>query len=282
MAKKLIAFQGTIGANSNLACIKFYPEFEAKAFSTFFDVFKAVENEEVEYGMIPLENSYAGRVSEIHNLLQDSDVSIVAEHFFSITHNLAGLNGATIEEVREVFSHPQALMQCQNNLRLLKVTSREFSNTAEAAKFVAMTGDKSKAALCSSMAAEANGLKIIKENFQDSQENVTVFIVISRKAIDPNPQISSVITTLLFTVPNVSGSLYKALGCFADNGINMLKLESYIPGGFSKQAKFFITIEGYPKQNSVVAAIENLKKLSKDVKTIGVYYADKSRFAKEL
>jgi len=276
--KKIIAFQGAIGANSNLACSTYYPDFESKAYPTFFDVFRAVENGEVQYGMIPLENSYAGRVSEIHNLLQEEKVSIISEHFLSINHNLAALDGANLNDIKEVLSHPQALMQCQNNLRDLKVTLREFSNTAEAAKFVANSSDKSKAALCSKMAAQTYGLKIIKENMQDSQGNTTTFIVIAKDAIDPNPEIAAVVTTMLFTIRNIPGSLYKVLGGFATNGVNMVKLESYIPGGASKQAKFFITIDGHPNQKNVGLALEEMGFFSKNVKLLGVYYADKSRF----
>src|SRR3989338_9357666 len=141
---KKIAYQGVVGANSDIACRKFYPEYETVARSSFFDVFKAVENGEVEFGMIPLENSYAGRVSEIHDLLQKYEVSIIAEHFFPISHNLCGIDGVRLEEIKEVLSHPQALMQCQNNLRQLGVKIGEFSNTAEAAKFIARQADKSK------------------------------------------------------------------------------------------------------------------------------------------
>ncbi len=276
--KKTIAFQGTAGANSNLACRNFYAEFEAKPFPTFYDVFRAVENGEVEYGMIPLENSYAGRVSEIHNLLQEGKVSIVAEHSLSINHNLAGLDGATLEDVTEVLSHPQALMQCQSNLRALKLKLREFSNTAEAAKFVASGADKTKAALCSKMAAEMHGLKIIKENMQDSEGNTTTFIVISKDAIDPDPKIAPVVTAMIFTIRNIPGSLYKVLGSFATNGVNMVKLESYIPGGASKQAKFFITIDGHPSQRNVAQSLEEMGFFSQSVKLLGVYYADQKRF----
>ncbi len=280
MNKKIIAFQGTVGANSNIACRNFYPDFEAKAFPTFLDVFEKVVNEEVKFGMIPLENSYAGRVSEIHNLLQDSNISIVAEHFLSIQHNLAVLDGAEFSDIKEVLSHPQALMQCQNSLRNFGFNLREFSNTAEAAKFVVEQGDKSKAALCSKMAAEMNGLKIIKENLQDSgNDNMTTFIVISKSAAETDIKIAPVITTLLFTIRNIPGALYKALGGFATNGVNMLKLESYIPGGVSKQAKFFITIEGHPNQKNVGLALEEMGFFSKNVKLLGVYYADKSRFS---
>ena len=282
MNNKIIAFQGITGANSNLACNKFYPEFQTKAFSTFADVFVAVENGEVEFGMIPLENSYAGRVSEIHNLLQDREVSIVAEHFFNVSHNLAAVKGSTISDIEKIYSHPQALMQCSNNIRNLsngKITVCDVSNTAEAARMVAESGDKSKAAICSKMAAEVNGLELLKENIQDDEGNMTTFVVISKNASNPDVTIAPVLTTLLFTIRNIPGSLYKSLGGFATNGVNMLKLESYIPGGISKQAKFFITIEGHPSQKNVSLALEELGFFSKNVKLLGIYYADESRFS---
>jgi len=281
MNNKIIAFQGITGANSNLACNKFYPEFQTKAFPTFADVFMAVENGEVEFGMIPLENSYAGRVSEIHNLLQDREVSIVAEHFFNVSHNLAAVKGSSISYIEKVYSHPQALMQCSNNIRNLsnyKITVCDVSNTAEAARMVAESGDKSKAAICSKMAAEVNGLELLKENIQDDEGNMTTFVVISKNAANPDVTIAPVLTTMLFTIRNIPGSLYKSLGGFATNGVNMLKLESYIPGGISKQAKFFITIEGHPSQKNVSLALEELGFFSKNVKLLGIYYADKSRF----
>jgi len=279
MTKNIIAFQGTAGANSNLACVKFYPEYEPKAFDSFFDVFRAVESGEVAYGMIPLENSYAGRVAEIHELLQDSKVSIVAEHFFPITHNLAALKGTKLEDVRDVYSHPQALTQCQGTLRLMKLHNHEFSNTAKAAEFVALQGDKSKAAICSDMAAKLYGLEIIKNNMQDlGNENITVFIVIAAKQADIDSNVNQKInTSLLFTIRNVPGALYKALGGFATNNVSVLKIESYIPGGVSKQAKFFITIEGHPSQRNVALALEEMGFFSKSVKLLGVYYADKMR-----
>lgn len=281
MNNKIIAFQGVTGANSNLACNKFYPEFQTKAFPTFADVFMAVENGEVEFGMIPLENSYAGRVSEIHNLLQDREVSIAAEHFFTVSHNLAAVRGAVISNIEKIYSHPQALMQCNNNIRNLsnnKITVCDVSNTAEAAKMVAESGDKSKAAICSKMAAEINGLEVLKENMQDDEGNMTTFVVISKNAASPDVAVAPVLTTLLFTIRNIPGALYKSLGGFATNGVNMLKLESYIPGGISKQAKFFITIEGHPSQKNVSLALEELGFFSKNVKLLGIYYADKSRF----
>ena len=279
MSSQIIAYQGCEGANSNLSCIKFYPNYQAKAFDSFYEVFEAVNNSQVEYGMIPLENSYAGRVSEIHNLLQKYDLSIVAEHFFPITHNLVGIKGSKLEDIKEVYSHPQALLQCQNNLRELKVKINEFSNTAKSAEFIAKTNDKSKASLCSRYASDIHNLEIIKENMQDSSnDNITIFIVISKLSHETDPKISPTITALLFTIRNIPGSLYKALGGFATNSVSIVKLESYIPGGVSNQAKFLITIEGHPSQKRVALALEELGFFSKSVKLLGVYYADKSRF----
>ena len=276
---KIIAFQGANGANSNLACLKFYPEMSAKAYDSFYDVFLAVENNEAEYGMIPLENSYAGRVAEIHDLLQKHEVSIVAEHFFPITHNLVAIRGTKLEDIKEVLSHPQALMQSQENLRQLGVKITEFSNTAKAAERVATLGDKSKGALCSKLASDLFDLEIIKENMQDSgNDNITIFIVISKHQREVDPKKDKVITALLFTIRNIPGALYKALGGFATNGVSLVKLESYIPSGASKQAKFFISIEGHPSERNVALSLEELGFFSKNVKLLGVYYADKARF----
>lgn len=283
MTNKIIAFQGVAGANSNLACTKFYEDFETKSYPTFADIFEAVETGEVQYGMIPLENSYAGRVSEIHNLLQEKEVSIVAEHFFAVSHHLAVVQGTKLEDIEKVYSHPQALMQCSNNIRKIsdKILPCDVKNTAEAAKMVAQLQDKTKAAICSKMAAKVNGLEILKSELQDDMRNTTTFIVIAKEIANPDPQEGAILTTLLFTIRNIPGSLYKSLGGFATNGVNMVKLESYIPGGVeSKQAKFFITIQGHPNQKNISLALEELGFFSKNVKLLGIYYADKSRFKK--
>lgn len=276
--EKIIAFQGSVGANSYLACDKFYSDYEAKSYPTFYEVFKAVESGQADYGMIPLENSYAGRVSEIHNLLLSSNVSIVGEHFLPINHNLCAVKGSEIKDIKKVYSHPQALMQCQNNLREMGVEIQDYSNTAKAAEFVASSKDKSLAAICSKKAAQTNDLEVLKENMEDAgNDNVTIFIAISKDGIDPQPEDGTVLTTMLFTIRNITGSLYKALGGFATNGVNMVKLESYIPGGTSNQAKFFITIEGHPSDPKVALSLEELGFFSKGVKLLGVYHADKNR-----
>lgn len=282
--KKIIGFQGSIGANSNLACNKFYPDFEAKSFATFYDVFKAVESGEVQFGMIPFENSYAGRVSEIHNLLQKHHVSIVAEHFFAVEHKLAAIEGSVILDVKEVYSHPQALMQCRENLQNLNITAHEFSNTAEAAKFVANQNDKTKAALCSKEAALVNGLKVLQDNMQDMEGNSTIFIVISKEMADVEANVAPTIISLIFTIKNYPGSLYKALGSFATNNVSMMQIESFIrggvraPGGVSEQAAFFVTIEGNPQEQNIIMALQELEFFAKEVKILGVYYADEARF----
>lgn len=275
--KKTIAFQGSEGANSNLACKKFYPDFPTKSFSSFVDVFEAVNSGEVDFGMIPLENSSAGRVSEIHDLLQKYKLPIIAEHFMTIEHNLVAIAGSNIDQIKKVYSHPQALMQCRNNLRALGVETCDFSNTAEAAKFVAESRDLTKAALCSKAAAQVNGLEIIKSDMQDMQNNSTLFVVISKNSLDVNPQISATITSIIFTIKNYPGSLYKAIGSFATNSVGMMQIESFIRGGNSKQAAFFVIIEGHTKQENVAQALKELEFFAQDVYILGSYYADKSR-----
>ncbi len=278
MNKKIIAFQGALGANSHLACKTFYKQLEPCSFSTFYDVFQAVLNGDADYGIIPLENSYAGRVSEIHNLLQENNVSIVAEHFFAVNHYLAGIEDSKITDGKEVYSHPQALMQCQKNIRQLNLKPVEFSNTAEAGKFISLQKDKAKFAICSEEACKIYNLKILEKNFQDSNnENITIFIVISKQPAELEIGSRKIITSMIFTIRNIPGALYKALGGFATNGISMIKLESYIPGGSSIEAKFFIAIDGHPTEKRVALALEELGFFSKNVKLLGVYYADKSR-----
>jgi prephenate dehydratase len=271
-----IAFQGSFGAYSHLACNEFYPDFQPLNYKSFKDVFMAVANEEVDFGIFPLENSYAGRVSEIHNLLQNSNLFIVAEHFLKIEHNLVAIKGAKIADIKKIYSHPQALMQCSENINK-NIEQISYSNTAEAAKFVANKNDKSLAAICSKYAAKINQLDILEKNIQDSKnDNMTIFMVISKQCADPDIN-KKIITTLSFTIRNIPGALYKSLGGFATNNINMIKLESYIPGGISEQAKFFISIEGNPEDKNVALALSELGFFSKTTKLIGIYNADPKR-----
>ena len=192
---------------------------------------------------------------------------------------MAGNSQSKFADIREVYSHPQALMQCRDNLLKTGFKQTECSNTAAAAKLVNESRDLTKAALCSKLAAELYGLKIIRENMQDRDDNVTIFIVIAKRAVDPDPKKGKVITTMLFTIRNIPGALYKALGGFATNNVNMIKWESYIPGGiFNNEAQFFVSIEGHPSQRNVNLALEEVGFFSKSVKVLGVYYADKARY----
>ncbi len=278
-ADNIIAFMGIEGANSDLACRQAYPYMQSMSCDSFEDVFAAVVNGRAQLGMIPIENSQAGRVAEIHNLLPRSPVHIVGEYFQNIEHCLLAPKGAAVTDVKEVYSHPQALMQCRENLRKLGLTAHSYSNTAQAAKDVALWNDRSKAAIASPLAAELYGLSILKPHLQDSDNNVTVFIVIAREPVDPDPAKERVITTLLYTIRNIPAALYKSLGGFATNGVNVVKLESYIPGGAKNEsAQFFLSFEGHPNEKNVQRALDELGFYCKKVTVLGVYPADTKRF----
>jgi len=275
-----IAFMGIEGANADLACRQAHPYLHTLPCPSFEDVFEAVARGKAALGMIPIENSQAGRVAEIHQILPRTNLHIVGEYFQKIEHVLAAPKGASLKTVKDVYSHPQGLMQCRKRLLEMKVATHAWSNTAQAAADVAQWKDVSKAAVCSPLAAELYGLEVLKKHFQDSDDNVTVFVVIAREPADPDPEKEAkILTTLLFTVRNIPAALYKALGGFATNGVNLLKLESYIPGGTKKDAaQFFITFEGNPRDRAVQLALEELGFFCKKVQVLGVYPADPKRY----
>lgn len=278
MKNNKVGFQGTIGAHSDLAARKAYPYMEGVAYPTFEAVFDAVENGEVEIGMIPIENSYAGRVAEVHNILAHTNLHIVGEYFLRIEHHLLGIKGAKLEDIKTATSHPQALMQCRETLKKLGISTEESMNTALAAKALAGSDDKTKAALASELAAEVYGLEILKRNAEDHPTNQTIFIALSREPIDIEPA-PNVVTTLIFTIRNIPAALYKSLGGFATNNVNMLKLESYIPGGTSDMADFYISFQGHPDERPVQLALEELGFFTRKIKLLGVYEGDAGRFA---
>lgn len=269
-----IAFMGVEGANADLACRQKEPYMHTLPLPSFEDVFQAVEQGHARLGMIPIENSHAGRVAEIHNLLPKTKLHIVGEHLQRIEHCLVGVRGCTIEQLKEVYSHPQALMQCREHLRAMQVQPIAWGNTALAAKNIAEWADPTKGALCSDLAAELYGLSILKTHMEDVSDNTTVFLQISKEPIDPDPAGGKVLTSLLFELRNIPAALYKALGGFATNQVNMIKLESYIRGGGSSESQFFMTFEGSPEEPRVKRAIEELGFFSRTVKLLGVYYAD--------
>lgn len=273
-----IAFQGVPGANSDLACRQAYPYMTPKACASFEEVFEAVEKGEAVLGMIPVENSQAGRVAEIHNILPHKTVYVVGEYFQRIEHFLLAPKGATLDTIKAVYSHPQGLMQCRKFIQEHNYQAEAYSNTATAAKDVAAWKDVTKAAIASRLAAELYGLQIIASNIEDSKENTTVFMAISKEAAHPDPAKGKVLTSLVFTIRNIPAALYKALGGFATNGVNLLKIESYIPGGISSSAQFYVCFEGDPSERNVQLALEELGFFCKKVKVLGVYHADPKRY----
>lgn len=276
-----IAFQGVAGAHSDMACKIAHPYLHTLPCHTFEDAFDAVIQGKAKYAMIPIENSHAGRVAEIHNLLPNTPLHVIGEYFHRVSHHLMAPKGTKLEQVKQVYSHNQALMQCRATLRTLGMEPVPYPDTAAAAKFVAETADSSKAALASNIAAELYGLEILKENMQDSNNNRTLFLTFAREPLDIAPQKDDfLITSLVFTTRDIAACLYKALGGFATNGINILKLESYIPDYSSGVAQFFATVEGNPADKYMQNAMEELGFFSKHIKLLGVYPADARRFEK--
>ncbi len=278
-AEHIIAFQGVPGAHSDMACQTAHPYMQTLPCAYFEDVFDAVKNGDAKYGMIPIENSHAGRVAEIHNMLPHSGLSIVGEYFHKVRHHLMAPKGATLESVKTVTSHAQALMQCAHSVRKMGYGVEPCSDTALAAKEVAEEGDITRAALASNLAAELYGLEILQKDMQDADDNTTLFVILSKEPVDPDPESDiKILTSLLFTTRNIAAGLYKALGGFATNGVNIMKLESYIPDYTQGTAQFFITFEGHPQQNHVKHALEELGFFTKNVQLLGIYEADPSRY----
>jgi len=271
MTKKKIAFQGEAGANSHLACREAYPDFEPMPCPTFEDAFAAVSSGEAALGMIPVENSIAGRVADIHHLMPNSGLHIVAEWFLPVKHQLMAPKGATLAGIKTVESHVHALGQCRNIIRKLKVKAVVAADTAGSAREVAERGDRTCAALASRLAAEIYGLDILAEDVEDDASNTTRFLVLAREPKWAEDGNGPVITTFVFQVRNIPAALYKAMGGFATNGVNMTKLESYMVGGSFFATMFYSDIEGHPKDRNVALALKELEFFSKETKILGVY-----------
>ena len=272
-------FQGEPGANSHIACKEAYPDHEPVPCPTFEDAFTAVANGEADLGMIPIENSVAGRVSDIHHLMPTAGLHIVAEHFLPIRNQLLALKGATLKGLKTVESHIMALGQCRNYIRKLGIKSIVAADTAGAAKEVAERGDKTRAAIASKLAAQIYGLHILAENIEDESHSTTRFIVLSRAKKHAKRGGGPVLTTFVFEVRNIPAALYKALGGFATNGVNMTKLESYQLEGKFFATQFYSDVEGHPEDRLVKLALEELAFFSREMKILGVYPAHPYRLA---
>ena len=276
MTSGRISFQGELGANSHIAARAAYPTFEPLPCASFEDAFAAVVEGRARYAMIPVENSVAGRVADVHHLIPDSGLFVVGEYFAPIRHQLLGVKGATLAGLRRVRSHTQALGQCRKALRELNLEPVTTADTAGAAREIAELNDPSVGALASSLAGEIHGLIVLKGDVADAQHNTTRFLVFARETEMPAADAGPCMTSFVFRVRNVPAALYKALGGFATNGVNMTKLESYLEGGSFSAAMFYAEIEGRPEQRNVELAFEELRFFS-TLEILGTYQASPFR-----
>jgi prephenate dehydratase len=267
----MISFQGVPGAYSDLACRNAYPAMTTLPCPSFEAAIDAVRDGQAALGMLPCENSLAGRVSDIHHLLPDSGLYIVGEQFQRVEHCLLGVAGARIADIRRAHSHSVALGQVRRILADLRLTPVVEADTAGAAELVAGWGRKEDAAIASSLAAEIYGLQILRANVEDAAHNTTRFYVVAPRPAAVDPATPNLMTTFVFRVRNVPAALYKALGGFATNGVNMTKLESYMIGGAFTATQFLCDVEGHPEHISVRRALEELSFFSTEMRVLGVY-----------
>lgn len=279
-----ISFQGEPGANSDTACRDMFPDMEPLPCPSFEDAFNAVEMGKADLAMIPIENTLAGRVADIHYLLPESKLHIVAEYFLPIHFHLMVLPGVKKAEIKSVHSHIHALGQCRKIIRKNRWKPVVAGDTAGAARVVAEEGDRSWAALAPRLASSLYGLDIIEENVEDAENNVTRFVVLSKekKWAERQSADQPMMTTFVFRVHNIPAALYKGMGGFATNGVNMTKLESYQLGGTFFATQFYADIEGHPEDKNVAQALKELQFFSKEVRILGVYEANEFRLSQKV
>lgn len=276
-AENIIAFQGELGAYSHMACKACYPDMAVLPCPSFEDALAAVANKKAHLAMIPIENSTAGRVADIHTLLPGSGLFIIGEHFESIRHCLLATNDADETTLKTVTSHVQALGQCRKNLRAMGLNREPFADTAGSAKYVAEQGNNSIAGIASELAAQVYGLKIIRYDLQDEGNNTTRFVILSRAPLVYSEIDGQVMTSFTFKVRNIPAALYKALGGFATNSVNMTKLESYYESDSFKVSEFYADIVGHEGMANVARAMEELRFHTKRVRLLGTYPVARKR-----
>ena len=270
---QIIAFQGLLGAYSDLACRAAYPGWTTLPCASFEAAMDAVRGGQAGLAMLPCENSLAGRVPDIHRLLPESGLSVVGEHFERVEHCLLAPKGATLASLKRAHSHPVALGQVRTILRELSLLPVIEADTAGAAELVAARGGVEDAAIASALAAEIYGLEILRRNVEDAAHNTTRFYVCARAPEAPPPGTPDCVTTFIFRVRNIPAALYKALGGFATNGVNMSKLESYMLDGEFTATQFLADVDGHPEEPGVQRALEELAYFSRAVKVLGTYPA---------
>ncbi len=276
-SEKTIAFQGAMGAYSDLACRAVYPDWRTLPCHTFEDTFAAVTGGRAELAMIPIDNTVAGRVADIHHLLPASGLHIIGEHFQRVDHHLLALPGTKIEELTHVHSHVHALPQCRRIIAELGLKTAVYADTAAGAKMIAERGEKSHAAIASELAGRIYGLESLRANIEDAEHNTTRFLIMTGEAEFPALDDRDWVTSFVFKVRNVPAALYKAMGGFATNGVNMTKLESYMVGGSFTATQFYAEIDGHPEHRSVAFAMEELGFFTSFVKVLGVFPASPFR-----
>ncbi|MBS0521785.1 MAG: prephenate dehydratase [Proteobacteria bacterium] len=276
-AGTIIAFQGEPGANSDMACRAAFPKMTTLPCPTFEAAMAAVQDGKAALAMIPVENSIAGRVADLHSLLPHTKLKIVAEHFQRVEHCLVALPAASLKAIKSAKSHVQALSQCRNFLKKHRIEPIVHADTAGAAREIAEIGDASVAAIASSLAARIYGLKVLARNIEDADHNTTRMLVFSREPAHPDWRSAPCMTAFLFRVKSVPAALYKALGGFATNGVNIVKLESYLSGPQFEQAQFYAEVEGHPEQRGLELALEELGFFSEELKMLGTFPANPFR-----
>jgi prephenate dehydratase len=276
-SQNIIAFQGEPGANSDMACRAVYPNMETLACYTFEDAFAAVRGGKARLAMIPIDNSVAGRVADIHHLLPNSGLHIIGEHFQRIDHHLLAVKGAKVEDLTHVHSHVHALNQCRTVIKELGLKPVVHADTAGAAHMIRDLGDPSQGAIASKLAGEIYGLEDLRANIEDAEHNTTRFLIMANDAMMPPLGEGKVVTSFVFRVQSIPAALYKALGGFATNGVNMTKLESYIIDGSFQAAQFYAEVEGHPDERAMQLAFKELRFFTHEVKIMGTYPAAAAR-----
>ena len=274
---KHIAFQGAPGAYSDLACQAAAPDYETLPCLAFEDVFAAVHEGRAQLAMLPIENSVAGRVADMHRLLPEGGLHIIGEHYQPVIHHLLALPGARIQDIKQAHAHIQSLAQCRRWLRARNIKPVVNIDNAMAATLVAKSGDKTMAAIASSLAGKLNGLQSLAEDIADQPNNTTRFLIMAKKAETPKPHAVPCVTTMVFSVRSVPAALYKALGGFATNGVNITKIESYLVDGKFTAAQFYLDVEGHPEERPLKLALEELVFFAQKINIMGVYPAHKFR-----
>ena len=269
-SSRRIAFQGEPGAYSDLACRQVFPRWKTLPCHAFEDAIAAVRRERAALAMLPIENSVAGRVADIHHLLPDSGLHIIGEHYQRVNHHLLAVPGARLKDLKIVRSHVHALSQCRKLIRTLGLKPEIAADTAGSAAEVAARGDRHVAAIASELAGEVYGLVSLKKNIEDAGHNTTRFLIMAKEP-KRAPNDGLVVTTFVFRVRNVPAALYKALGGFATNGVNMTKLESYMVGGRFIATQFYADVEAHPDERSLKLALDELKFFTAELKILGVY-----------